>query len=343
MTIPYRILIMSSSVNLYDVLDISQDASLKDIKAAYRKLVKEFHPDTGGDAEMFELITRAYTVLSNKKSREEYDTITQLSEQSHKVHLSRKSGFDDFIKAQEVDVKKRPKGEAEKDFQRAMSDMDKKRGYRRGEMDGGLDAKTTNLKYEDLMRIREQEDIENTHDQLFDGPVDAAQLNALWDKTYGGPMALIPHSGKPEAFNAISGDIGTSFSTLDRYDDLYDDGDDETMGNSMFSSIKQSDTIKKVTRKDIEGLKKATYTDEHNQIDDDYEKMVADRLRERELDTKKFDERVPDDFDADDDCGGYGIFKPLGLKNSSNISWNDDGNDISAAYNRLLENRRKID
>ena len=49
-----------STVNLYDVLNIEQDATKNQIKDAYIKLVKEFHPDKPkGDAEMFELITHA--------------------------------------------------------------------------------------------------------------------------------------------------------------------------------------------------------------------------------------------------------------------------------------------
>lgn len=52
---------------------MSTAASDEEIRAAYRRLVKETHPDTGGDAEAFKLVSRAYAVLSDGHGRAEYD------------------------------------------------------------------------------------------------------------------------------------------------------------------------------------------------------------------------------------------------------------------------------
>ncbi|XP_055346770.1 dnaJ homolog subfamily B member 9-like isoform X2 [Paramacrobiotus metropolitanus] len=63
--------------NFYDVLEINQQASPADIKAAYYKLSKQYHPDINqaGDAvKKFREITEAYEILGNTKSRETYDT-----------------------------------------------------------------------------------------------------------------------------------------------------------------------------------------------------------------------------------------------------------------------------
>lgn len=43
----------------WKVLDVSVNASAEQINEAYRKLAKEHHPDNGGDANMFNIITRA--------------------------------------------------------------------------------------------------------------------------------------------------------------------------------------------------------------------------------------------------------------------------------------------
>jgi len=61
----------------YQTLDVSRDADEKQIKKAYRKLAKEFHPDTNPDnpnAEAkFKEINEAYEVLSDKEKRSNYD------------------------------------------------------------------------------------------------------------------------------------------------------------------------------------------------------------------------------------------------------------------------------
>ncbi|PSK38640.1 hypothetical protein C7M61_002575 [Candidozyma pseudohaemuli] len=49
----------------YEVLDVSPDASVEDVKAAYRKRLLESHPDKGGEGVVsIDLIKKAYEVLS---------------------------------------------------------------------------------------------------------------------------------------------------------------------------------------------------------------------------------------------------------------------------------------
>ena len=65
--------------DFYKTLGVSEDASESDIKKAYRKLSRKYHPDLNpGDAaaeKKFKEISEAYDVLSDKKQREEYDQI----------------------------------------------------------------------------------------------------------------------------------------------------------------------------------------------------------------------------------------------------------------------------
>ena len=68
---------MAEKRNYYEVLGVSKDASEEEIKAAYKKLVKQYHPDLHpGDklaAEKFKEINEANEVLSDKQKRAAYD------------------------------------------------------------------------------------------------------------------------------------------------------------------------------------------------------------------------------------------------------------------------------
>ena len=68
--------------DFYKVLGVPQDASAGDIKKAYRKLARKYHPDANkGDAaaeERFKEISEAYDVLSDDKRRREYDEARRL-------------------------------------------------------------------------------------------------------------------------------------------------------------------------------------------------------------------------------------------------------------------------
>ena len=68
---------MSVKRDYYDVLGVSRNADESQIKKAYRKLAKKYHPDTNaGNAEAeqkFKEVTEAYDVLGDKEKRKMYD------------------------------------------------------------------------------------------------------------------------------------------------------------------------------------------------------------------------------------------------------------------------------
>jgi len=64
--------------NYYFILGIPEESSQADIKAAYRRLAKEYHPDHYGENQgPFQIIHEAYSVLSDPSSRRSYDTSLQ--------------------------------------------------------------------------------------------------------------------------------------------------------------------------------------------------------------------------------------------------------------------------
>ena len=62
--------------NYYDILGLGKDASPEDIKSAYRRLAKKYHPDINkeaGAAEKFKEINEAYECLSDPTKKSNYD------------------------------------------------------------------------------------------------------------------------------------------------------------------------------------------------------------------------------------------------------------------------------
>ena len=63
--------------DLYELLGVARNASKSEIKSAYRKMAKKYHPDLNqGDDEAqehFKKINIAYEVLSDQEKRDKYD------------------------------------------------------------------------------------------------------------------------------------------------------------------------------------------------------------------------------------------------------------------------------
>ena len=64
-------------MDYYKILGISQQANAEQIKQAYRKLAKKYHPDLNPDdpeaEERFKEVSEAYEVLADEAKRKEYD------------------------------------------------------------------------------------------------------------------------------------------------------------------------------------------------------------------------------------------------------------------------------
>ena len=59
--------------SLYDVLLVDQNASLDEIKLAFKRRALQVHPDKGGSKEEFHLVYQALETLGDPAARQKYD------------------------------------------------------------------------------------------------------------------------------------------------------------------------------------------------------------------------------------------------------------------------------
>jgi molecular chaperone DnaJ len=91
--------------DFYKILGVAKDASDADIKKAYRKLARQYHPDTNsGDTaaeKKFKDISEAYSVLSDTDERQQYDAIRAMGGGArfapHGAGSTANGGFEDLF------------------------------------------------------------------------------------------------------------------------------------------------------------------------------------------------------------------------------------------------------
>jgi len=76
-------------MNYYEELGVKQDATMDEIKRAYRQLAKKYHPDKNpGDekaAKRFVRIAAAYEILAEEEKRKAYDASLNIGEKKRRL------------------------------------------------------------------------------------------------------------------------------------------------------------------------------------------------------------------------------------------------------------------
>ena len=90
---------MAESKDYYDILGISKEANDDEIKRAYRKMAKKYHPDANPDNKQeaeakFKEVNEAYSVLSDANKRAQYDRFGSNFEQAGFGGAGGFGGFD---------------------------------------------------------------------------------------------------------------------------------------------------------------------------------------------------------------------------------------------------------
>ena len=85
--------------DLYELLEVDKKATKEEIKLAYKRLVKLYHPDlVSGKEKEFKAIKEAYNVLSDERRRQTYDITGSTTELTEKIKVEYfKAIFDSLI------------------------------------------------------------------------------------------------------------------------------------------------------------------------------------------------------------------------------------------------------
>lgn len=118
-------MVLQSRKNYYAILGVTPDSSAAEVKSAYRKLARKYHPDVNKSAEsiqVFKDISEAYDTLSHDEKRKQYDMLNG---------FYRKPKTDQKQTAPEFEEKKAYKKEPEPEVKNTASkpEFEKKRDY----------------------------------------------------------------------------------------------------------------------------------------------------------------------------------------------------------------------
>jgi len=81
----------------YDVLGVRKDAGQETIHDAYRTMAKKLHPDMGGSATSMNMLTHAYSVLSNPEKRAKYDASLKEPVKEAPRHTEKQPSAEDLL------------------------------------------------------------------------------------------------------------------------------------------------------------------------------------------------------------------------------------------------------
>lgn len=332
--------------NLYSILGLTNQVCQQDdcdaqIAGAFKQKAKLYHPDRyqgskkAEMAEVFELVTMAYDILRDAKTRAEYNQKIELVKQSSAGFADLKAQSTSYLKNNEY---KPATAQQETDFQTKIQELNQKRGYDPVAAQVKLTKKDIKKKRQDLEQDRARQDETLKPQKLFEGDkMDPEQFNKLWMQKHqtGNSTALTPHVGDPLAWEPTNSSYGAFESMNEPFIENAD------IHGQNYGSIHFGQKIENITPEDFQKAAaiQTNYTT-HNEIEDDYYATLKSRLREREGVTSRFNAMEFRDFKVGD-MGDYGVLDKVSFKLDDKLSFRLDEEELMTKYEKMIAKRQQ--
>ena len=337
-------------LDYYAILGIKKDATQNEVKKAYQKKLKKFHPDkiepTKENKLKYKMIREAGDILSNIHKRKAYD-IQKKTDNNTQDFISQKQSYKEFIQLQEQNMTDEDRKIAKLNFDRSIQEIIQEHK---------LDTDTKLLtqdeytrKIDDLLLQREQESFDIHEDNIFEGrQFNSNEFNNIFEKhktkisnNVADNTGLVLFKDGIGVYN--NDNVGTS---IDNIGSLYATGtytDYNENYAGIDNTIDRQDTNNDIENDDIsiDSPDEFELNDQSNKIDvkltdENIDDKIKDILLERDTQDSKFNNMSHNEFGSaiDDD---YGISKQFGF-----MIGNDRYGHQKTTNNKLTKSNIKI-
>lgn len=288
-----------SLINFYEVLDIKPTATNQEIKNKYKQLQLKYHPDKSKDNyddNIYKLIQKAYSILSDDKKREEYDFLmNNIKTSQNNDHIKLKNNYNKYTKLTKLKEDEKDDKTKEEDLKLAKIEFDKmnnelnqKHGINSFD-NTVLSSEDFNSKTNDLLLKREQEEIEYTQNRIFkpNEKFDLDKFNAAFDLHKSMSENQLEEFKEVSSYNFANNN--TSFSDLDNlnYGDLYNDDNSnlDNLNSNLYSATSLFASNKNINNLNMDKLHnikvdKSKYDHTKDRNSDEYKKEMAKKLED---------------------------------------------------------------